>query len=354
MSPRQIQPLIASVALVLIVLAATATAPGERLAEASAETTTARAGCPGVGPIPVRTGSASAARYRLASTARAAARARKASRGTSARTRRALARRLIARRAAVRRARARRALAIRPSYAEEWRPCRPAHTAVLVIRGGGWRAVGPVRVQSMRPVAEHFARNGHRALSLGYRSGMQGLLDVLFHHDLLRLRIGPETPICAYGESAGGHFALMLALVRDIECVSAVAAPLDLTRYPSSSTVRRAAREAFGEERLAQLSPLQRTSELRARAMLVLGEGDRYINPDHAHEFASQVPGTRVVHVASGDEPWVHGSADADSLRRYRLAELAFLRGEPPPETDPESDRPPPSDEDRPEFPIPF
>jgi dienelactone hydrolase len=38
-------------------------------------------------------------------------------------------------------------------------------------------------------------------------------------YDRLRAQVGPRTPICAVGTSAGGQLALMLATRRDLACM---------------------------------------------------------------------------------------------------------------------------------------
>ena len=59
-------------------------------------------------------------------------------------------------------------------------------------------------------------------------------------------------PICAYGESAGGQPALMLAVRRPLACVIDAAGPVDLPRLdgtPQADWVRAKALAAFGDLR---------------------------------------------------------------------------------------------------------
>src|SRR3954452_7737199 len=87
---------------------------------------------------------------------------------------------------------------------------RPAGI-VLVIHGGAWRAAGPRTVALMDARARSFAGWGWAGAAGDYRPFADSPGDVVRAYDAVRGRY-PNLPICAYGESAGGHLALMLAV----------------------------------------------------------------------------------------------------------------------------------------------
>ena len=91
---------------------------------------------------------------------------------------------------------------------------RPAGV-VLVIHGGAWRAAGPRTVALMDARARTFAGWGWAAAVVDYRAFADAPGDVVRAYDAARERY-PGLPICAYGESAGGHLALMLAVRRPL------------------------------------------------------------------------------------------------------------------------------------------
>src|SRR5215213_5547061 len=103
-----------------------------------------------------------------------------------------------------------------------------ARGTVLLFHGGGWNRVGPVPTAALAPKAASFRAAGLRAQSLDYRRGDEGLIDVVAAVDE-QLAAHPNSPLCLYGESAGGHLALLAAAARpQVRCVITAAAPTDL------------------------------------------------------------------------------------------------------------------------------
>ena len=138
---------------------------------------------------------------------------------------------------------------------------------VLVIHGGAWRASGPRTVALMDARARTFAGWGWAAAVVDYRAFADSPGDVVRAYDTARERY-PSLPICAYGESAGGHLALMLAVRRPLRCVIDAAGPVDLPRLggtPQADWVRAKALAAFGDLRDASPTDSRRRHP-RARA----------------------------------------------------------------------------------------
>ena len=141
---------------------------------------------------------------------------------------------------------------------------RPAGV-VLVLHGGAWRAAGAADDGADgRRARATFAGWGWAAAVVDYRAFADAPGDVVRAYDAARRRF-PGLPICAYGESAGGHLALMLAVRRPLACVIDAAGPVDLPRLggtPQADWVRAKALAAFGD--LRDASPTHHAAAIRA------------------------------------------------------------------------------------------
>jgi acetyl esterase/lipase len=116
----------------------------------------------------------------------------------------------------------------------------------------------------MRSRARTFAGWGWVAAVVDYRAFADAPGDVVRAYDAARARF-PGLPICAYGESAGGQLALMLAVRRPLACVIDAAGPVDLPRLdgtPQADWVRAKALAAFGD--LGDASPTHHAAAIRA------------------------------------------------------------------------------------------
>ena len=118
--------------------------------------------------------------------------------------------------------------------------CRPEdgklHAGVVLIHGGGWVAYDKT---DLLPVCEALARDGLFAATINYRlvdktvpaantHWPAQLADVQLAVRWLRANAASvgldRTRLCAYGESAGGHLAVFLAVKKTIE-------PTDMAAY---------------------------------------------------------------------------------------------------------------------------
>lgn len=221
--------------------------------------------------------------------------------------------------------------AARPPYYELGLPSghhasRPPRAGILVIHGGGWAGVGNQTTASMRNRAQYFNARGYETLNIDYRPGTASLHDVNTFYDMLRAQLGPRTPICAYGESAGGHLALMLAGDRPgLRCVIALAAPTDLASLPPTGLAN--AQHAFGLANLVTWSPALTEPPIAQPVLLASALDDPVVPFDQAYEFWQHRPrGTTVVALQPGPVGWVHSDVSLDSLLRLARTELAFLR----------------------------
>jgi len=242
-----------------------------------------------------------------------------------------------------------RAMTVGHEYAELLSP--PAglvRGTILLFHKGAWAAEGPAAVRALRPVAERFRGWGWRALTSTYHNGRAGLADVLATFDYAEHRYG-AAPICAYGESSGGYWALMLAVKRPrLRCVIASAAPTDLLAWPpevrnrsTRAYVRHTLSAVFGSGRaaLAGASPVRAWRPgMRVRLFLLYADDDPLVPPAQGTAMRNRARGSVLLLLPSGALPWVHsrrggagvlGGVEARALERdYRVirSALAVLR----------------------------
>jgi acetyl esterase/lipase len=146
---------------------------------------------------------------------------------------------------------------------------------------------------------------------------------VLRSYDRVRARY-PGLPVCLYGESAGGHLALLVATARpDVACVETAGAPTDLEAIdpslgPLAAHADRNARMAFPELRAA--SPVW--MDIRAPLLVTHLRTDPVIGVAHAW----RMPAERRVVLEPGPVGWVHGDVDGASMAGLRRVEADFMR----------------------------
>jgi len=193
---------------------------------------------------------------------------------------------------------------------------RRTERIMMLIHGGGWTKVGQGALNTERAAARAWRHAGWTTVNLDYRACRDSSADILKFYDLIRRRFGSGVPICAQGESAGGHLALNLAVRRpDISCVIAYAAPTDLAH--GTSTVRAIARTVFGAKRLTRMSPVARAGAIHARLLLATAQDDAVVPASQAsklqHAVASDVY-TDVVRLPPGRLTFVHGTTSPAGL----------------------------------------
>ncbi len=208
---------------------------------------------------------------------------------------------------------------------------------VLMIHGGGWHGgLGAAADRVMGQYIELVRSWGYDVANLGYRGGADSLTDALDAFDHLRETLGPGEPICLYGGSAGAHLALAVAAKRgaSVDCVIDFLGPPDLEEWgsrPNSDAGRNLAVEAFGEERLAELSPVNNVERLVSPVLVAAAPCDVYIEIEAQREFVDAVNDAggeaRFSLLRTGDEVSVaHCWVTADSFLAFNEASKEFLR----------------------------
>lgn len=204
---------------------------------------------------------------------------------------------------------------------------QPPRAIVMLLPGGAWTGIREARFEATLATASIYRRLGYATLTVEYRGGERGIDDVQRFYRNAAGRAGPRTPICAVGSSAGGHVALMVA-VREagLDCVVDLAGPTDLTTLvPDAEPTHRAAVRAFGADTLAAVSPVRRTSSIRARLMIVCAVSDPLVPVEQCRRMAKRVPGTELVVLPPGDLRWVHSTVDPSAKLAADRALFAFL-----------------------------
>ncbi len=211
------------------------------------------------------------------------------------------------------------------AYVERTGP-EDAAGAVIVLRGGGWVGDQPMRVVATRQTARRFSARW-LTLNSDYRSTAEGFDDVLDLYDALRAERGPRFPICVWGASAGGTWALLLAQQRDVACTIAEAAPTDLRTV--NPFLRPAVDWAFGRDPavLERYSPAAHAADTHGPVLLVDADPDLIIGRGQPDAFLAGAPDARQIRLPTGDGGLrhVHAAVDSAALAAAWEEEAAFV-----------------------------
>ena len=139
---------------------------------------------------------------------------------------------------------------------------------VLLIHGGGWVFTGPATLAAEAPTVRRLTGLGWGVYNVDYRAGWLSVVDVVAAFDHLRA-LHPGVPLCAYGESAGGQLAMLLAASRpSLRCVVSVAGLSDLTAVPASASLHTLMVHVF-HGMLWEFSPVRLASRIQGRLLCV-------------------------------------------------------------------------------------
>lgn len=206
---------------------------------------------------------------------------------------------------------------------------KPPRALIILLRGGGWRGPEPGVTRQLGYLADYYRAQGYETLNADYRAGPAGFADVLRFYDRARRRVGEHEPICAVGESAGAHLALMLAVRRaSLDCVVSLAGPTDLTHLggaPESRATRALAIDAFGRDHLAAWSPALHADRIHARLLLVEAANDPLVAVSQGRRMVRAKPGARLIVLPPGTRGFVHSRVSLAAGLRAVAAENRFL-----------------------------
>jgi acetyl esterase/lipase len=190
--------------------------------------------------------------------------------------------------------------------------CKPAYAArsipgVILIHGGGWAGGDK---ESLMRVCKPLAREGILAATINYRLMRRGTPATLWPAQLVDAQLAvrwlrvkaPEigldkTRLCAYGESAGAHLAVFLAVKKTIEAGD------ESRLYPRESPAVLCAVDNFGPVDLTNPGVLVPAAELLVGLPLTRGNLSAFIaaspllqvSKDTAPMFVEQGSSDRLV-----------------------------------------------------------
>lgn len=177
---------------------------------------------------------------------------------------------------------------------------RDGWPAVLLIHGGGWREGSWRAYESFGP---QLSRKGLMVAAMDYRLAPEHpwpaqLEDVLEAIAFLRSQLTDPDRIALWGDSAGGHLAMMAAIEKPewVRCVVALGAPSDLRDLHPDETGA-----VFKGCDLQDVSPIHQTSDKSPPMLLVHGEHDPVCSIAQARAHAAAQKGVELMEVPEGD-----------------------------------------------------
>jgi len=207
-------------------------------------------------------------------------------------------------------------------------PAGKSRGVAIVIHGGAWQMVGPDAMASQRDNIDVVVGAGWTAVNIDYRPGYQSVADSIAAYDWIRETVGPKTPICTVGDSAGGHLALMIAWKRpDVACVVAMGAPTDLPAVQGTQPFLWEAGvvASFPLDQLDALSPALHAKEIKAKILAGAVATDPVVPPAQTRELVANANDAKGMFLKPGDAPFVHVNADVNDRARFRDMETDLL-----------------------------
>ena len=198
---------------------------------------------------------------------------------------------------------------------------------VLMIPGGGFRRPAGANFQHQVEVGQAVAAGGYATAVIRYRTGAPGFKDIEKVYAQARKRY-PSLPVCAYGGSAGGTWALLLAAREPkVACVVDLAGPTDLTSIGAQgSTDAQLLQEVFSRPQLKQLSPVTSAGQIKAKVLMVYAENDPIVPIAQGDELARALPDAEFIKLPAGSSTWIHSAVSGTALQSATSRQVAFLR----------------------------
>ena len=72
---------------------------------------------------------------------------------------------------------------------------------MILIHGGGWAGIDRDQFKATLAQGPLYENLGYGTLTVDYRSGADGVVDLERFYDEARKRVGPDVPVCAIGSS---------------------------------------------------------------------------------------------------------------------------------------------------------
>lgn len=181
-------------------------------------------------------------------------------------------------------------------------------------------------IASEAPEARIWQRRGWTTYNADYAPGARSLAGAIRAYQHLRQAVGPRTPICVEGSSAGGQLALLLAArFNAIRCVIARAAPVDIRSL--TGPVRVAADTYLVPDGGADYwSPAAHAKQITCPVLLSAAADDPIVAPSQSTGMARLLGHhvqVRILPAADSGPLWVHATVSQVAVRSYRRLERA-------------------------------
>lgn len=221
-------------------------------------------------------------------------------------------------------------------------PVGAVRGTMIMVHAGGWAGHDEyAQDQLMERPGRQLLALGWRIVSLDFEEGTAGLQDVLNAAGAELERRTSTGPVCIYGESSGGHLALVAASrLRAINCVIALGPPTDLSLYQQEAAASADGRmklvayqmsRFFGttDAENAPWDPASLAARMRSDVMLFHEDDDPVVSSQHNLNFAANRITTQSVPLAAGGQGdgFVHGTVSAAGRAVYSSAIAAFTEG---------------------------
>jgi acetyl esterase/lipase len=211
---------------------------------------------------------------------------------------------------------------------------------VLLLHQGAWAGPDHAKQEALLSFpGQAFVNLGWRAVSVDYAAGEAGLQSVKDAVGVEVLRSG-DRPVCLYGESAGGHLALLAAAqIPSVDCVIAFGAPTDFELYSDAvhkggdvaaiGTYESKIVGTFGEPGAATAAwePAKVANLINADVLMVRQGDDQLVPPNQVTALKDVLPTVSTLVTAVGDlldpsEKYMHGTLD-DTARNQLLGAIS-------------------------------
>lgn len=226
------------------------------------------------------------------------------------------------------------ALTAAPPAAAIPQPAAPRATVVM-IPGSGFNGAQRANARRMSFTEGVWRSWGFRTRIAAYRRGKAGLIDVTRAVDRAK-RAAPRLPLCVYGESSGGAWALLSAAQRPttVACAVVLAGITDqetLARSPSRPARHLALGvwpryfgRSPGDDRFEPYD-VWAADPPDVPVLLAYSRNDRIVPPQQGELLATRSPAAELRVLRPGRHRFVHARVDPADFVRARRAARALV-----------------------------
>jgi acetyl esterase/lipase len=197
---------------------------------------------------------------------------------------------------------------------------------LMLLHGGGWQP-NLIGYRDQIVLGEMFQEDGFATVAVAYAAGAEGFSQIEDVYAEAKERY-PGVPICAIGQSAGGHLALMLATREpDLACAVSMAGPTNLTSLDEEEDAEglKYAEAAFGLDALAEFSPVLHADRIQARVLMMMAENDPLVPVEQGYELGEVLPGAQLLVLPPGPAPWLHSGISLTAGQQAKEKQDEFL-----------------------------